>query len=136
MITVKNDGFLDRQINDLLRKDYPQINSKTKLVLTDDTIVEKIIMEEMNVEARLFKPSYENIRKHIKDILKENLGAVINDKHYLLKIVDQFIEAHRNNYLIKHLKLKPYGFKDCVLNENHHFWAYYEPETDTLYYCD
>lgn len=109
-------------LNEVKNK-WPQLNDNTKIsyVKNDNISIADLWVKEANTEI------FSNYKQDVKEAVQENLNCVINDRHYLNKLMDsQFDQAHERVFY-----LELFYFNNGFNTER--LLCYYHAENDTLF---
>ena len=119
-----------------LNERWPQLNKCTKIeyIKTDFVNISDDPLKHY-LDERL-RPYHENLRDDIKEEIRKNTGAIINDKNYLMKIADKYSADKIDFMVTRQYNLEIFGFFDELTRTSVSMECFYCSETDTLFVRD
>ncbi len=116
-----------------LKDKWPQINDKTAIKYVGNSYVD-ISNDPMKYHFREgLKPHHENLRDDIKEKIMKNIGQIINDKNYLMKIADEYYKNKIDFMVTSQHPLEVIEHMDKLNMQPVYLECFYHPETDTLF---
>lgn len=115
-----------------LKQRWPQINQKTKIQRHNKY---EIVIHDKEIKSRTFDkllPVNKDIKQSVKEQIKESIGQTINDKNYIMKIVDDCCLS-----VLDGVSSKKYYFEEIACygidGKREYLACYYHPQLDTLF---